>query len=85
MTLQLRHLLGDYCGLLRRPTSDRQVTPPMLLELTAVHKSLLAHHAPIRPFPRVDPSVQLKASAPREPPAANVAAVHLLPRVNHGV
>lgn len=57
----------------------------MFLELAAVHESLPTDHASIRPLSCVDPSVQLQAAGLSEPPAADVAAVHLLPRVNHHV
>lgn len=56
-----------------------QVTPLMFLEVAAVYESFPTDHAVIRPFSRVDPSVQLEAAGLSEPPAADVAAIHLLP------
>lgn len=42
-------------------------------------ESFPAEHAVIRPFSCVHLSVQLEAVGLREPPATDVAAVHLLP------
>lgn len=62
-----------------------QVTPLVLPELAAVHESLLTDHTPIWSLSGVDPPVHLQAGGLSEPLAADVAAEHLLPRVNHHV
>lgn len=51
----------------------------MFLELAVVPEPFPADYALIGPFSCVEPSVQLKAAGVSEPPAADVAAVHLLP------
>lgn len=51
----------------------------MFLKVASVYESFPADRAVIRLFSCVDPSVQLEAARLSEPPAADVAAVHLLP------
>lgn len=85
VTAPRRNVLDFDCSSFRRSVSVWQVTPLMLPKLTAVHESLPTDHTPVRSLSCVDPSVHLEAGGLSEPLAADVAAVHLLPQVNHRV